>query len=167
MKLQTYILFIALLISSALHAHPLKMCVGKLDYNTELQQSQLSLSFFIDDFSAHLSELYQLPVTEENITEREPLEIIADYVSKRFALYLGRDVLKMQLTDAFIAEENVLKVSFTIAGLNPSEISEIKIFNSLLFDAFPTQINVLNIEFSDSQTIQFTHSSPTQIINIE
>lgn len=162
------LLFFVLLFSvSIASSHPLKMTTGRMYYDKEKQTCMLSINFYVDDFSAWLTDIYYVPITEENITDSVYNPLLQDYLKKNVFIFSADSEAILHLDEAILIEENVLQISLTVDKFQFSENTEIKVVNTLLFNAFDNQMNILHIElYEKKEVVQFTAISPSYTFSL-
>lgn len=165
------VLIISLLFTiTVINAHPIKMTTGRLYFDEEKQRCELLINFFIDDFTAHLSEIYHAEVTQSNIKDPENRLMLLDYIGKNISIFDGYQQKKLSIDHVELIVENVLQVCIIVQDFNKDSSQEMKIVNSLLFDAYDNQTNILRIELGEkqkSQMIRFTPASAAYIFTME
>ena len=149
-------------------AHPIKMTTSKLSFDKRTGQLTLLVNFFIDDFGAHLQKIYhQRSLKLESAGEQEKSMINA-YVAKKLLLKINRVPMVLKLNAVKKLEENVLQATFIIPAVSGGNMRQLEITNTVLFDAFEEQVNVLHIDLPTKQAtvLQFTPSDSYKAISL-
>lgn len=167
MRKLCFVLFMFFTVAGTLIAHPIKLTNSRLYYNHETERYELLINFFLDDLSAHLTTIYHKPVTAENITDNEQMLLVEEYIVQRFVMYSGNKQLPITIQSLTILEENILQV----IAICPEMIRKIdlKIENTLLFDAFDNQSNILHMELfrnAKKQMARFSHDVPMVVFQL-
>lgn len=143
MRLRFLLIFISL--GTLTFAHPIKLTTGKLTLHTSESVGNLVLNFFIDDFEAEMRKMYpQPPFNFEQPTGEMTLSI-QDYIRKNVKIWVDDQVAALTVKGIQKIEENVCQVQLKVQFKNTLEMKVIKVHNSLLFDAFEKQSNMLHL----------------------
>jgi hypothetical protein len=126
--------------------HPVYLSVTEIHYKPEKQSIEIAIKVFSDDFSEALSRLHKRDI--EIGTDREPSDatkLIRDYIGAHFSIraddkiltcnYIGREVERID----FFA----MWIYFEVRGV--SSINKLYVENSILFDYFSTQNNIITL----------------------
>lgn len=126
--------------------HAVYLSVSEIHYKPEKQSIEIAIKVFSDDFSEALSRKHKRDI--EIGTDREPSDatkLIRDYVGEHFLLradnktltydYVGREVERVD----FFA----MWIYFEVRAVSPME--KLYIENSILFDYFPSQNNIITL----------------------
>ena len=154
-----------LLMSWAASLHPVHVSVSEVHYNRQTQSLEIMHKVFIDDFENALEKYYNGNLglgTEKEASEADAL--IEAYLQKHFAIwvdgkplapgYLGREA---DLEAVWIYQE--------ITGVDKAEA--FKITNTLLFDLFDDQRNILHLEYLEKKvSFLFRHGQGTDDVQL-
>ncbi|MBS2100337.1 DUF6702 family protein [Carboxylicivirga linearis] len=164
------LLFTLCLISSfAIKAHPIKITTGKLVVDSDSKSCELTLNFFADDFESTLQkEFPQLPFNYNDPSD-EMKSTIDNYVVSQVSVSIDEVVVVFTLKTIALIEDNVCQVTFTgnLAAIDQFETLTIK--NTLLFDAFDKQSNILHLYFNGDKVeiLQFYPTIPVRKQSLE
>lgn len=142
-------------------AHPIKLSTAKLDLTTPTPT--LTINLFWDDFEAHLLKIYRQQL---NVEQPDSLtkKVFYDYLTKRIVITQNGTTLTLYLQSIQVNTENTVSVVFIIPNYNTLIKSEI--INTVLFDAFTNQSNVLHVisEKNNRNVYQFNKDKRSEII---
>lgn len=166
--MKRFLLFLIVVFSFAFaEAHPLKMTTGRIYYDNEQQKCFLVINFFTDDLTQHLTEIYHFPITENNITEESNRELFLDYFKKKFSIYDGSKEISYTPEYVKHADDNVLQVKFILNHLNIKSKEDIKVVNTLMFDAFDNQSNIIHFELKpQKEIVLFSTTKPFHVFHL-
>jgi len=143
------LLFTFYLISNiVIIAHPIKMTTGKLVVDSNAKSCELILNFFADDFESTLQkEFPQLPFNYEDPSD-EMKSTIDNYVVRQVSVSINEVVIAFTIKSIALIEDNVCQVTF-IGDVTPVDVfNTITIKNTLFFDAFDKQSNILHLQLN-------------------
>lgn len=135
----------------------------------ELQQSDLStvsIKIFSDDLKAAIQNFSGKSSSESNATFiNHNKEAVASYINKYFNLRLNNKNIALEYKDHTLeGDAYFLNFSFRVETL-PSPLS---IKAEYLMELFPTQQNVVKINFENEQRfLKFDSSTDTQSVNFD
>lgn len=133
-------------LESHIFAHPIKLTTGKLVLHSNSLTGSLVLNFFIDDFEAEMRKMYpQPPFSFKQPTEEMSLSI-QDYLRKNVKVWVDGQEGELAVEKLQKIEDNVCQVQANIQFKNALEMKLIKVNNSLLFDSFEKQSNMLHLK---------------------
>ncbi|UKM65165.1 hypothetical protein GSB9_01727 [Flavobacteriaceae bacterium GSB9] len=166
--MKRFILFSILVFSFAFaEAHPIKMTTGRIFYDNDQQKSFLLINFFTDDLAKHLAELYHTPINEDNITEQSNREMFMDYFRKKFSIYEGAKEVSCKTVYMKHSDDNVLQVKFILNNFNIKSKEDIKVINTLMFDAFDNQSNIIHFELKpQKEIVLFSVTKPFHVFHL-
>jgi hypothetical protein len=148
-------IFIAFLIK----AHPIKLSTSKLDFAS----NTLTINLFQDDFEAHLIKTYRQQLnfkTPDNITKK----VLSDYIGKNFKISQNNKAISLQIQSISIIQENTVQITFKLSSLLAT--SKTLITNTILFDAFDTQSNVLHVVSKSATRTSFQFDKNKKTISL-
>ena len=149
MRIKVIIFAIALLVSSAFTwNHPLKMSFSNLTIHSD-GIIEIETRIFLDDLTAHLQEKYSLQQADFSTATSNGSQALERYLAHN--LYFKQDGEKFSLwINALSFSKNEMALAVKLSTKQPLNTSkETTIVNTLLCDAFPTQVNFLR--FSGKQ----------------
>lgn len=166
--MKRFLLFSILLFSFAFaKAHPIKMTTGRIYYDNDQQKCFLLINFFTDDLTKHLSEIYHYPINKDNVTEQSNRALFMDYFKKQFSIYKGTNEISYSLQYINHADDNVLQVKFILNNFNIKSKEGIKVVNTLMFDAFDNQSNIIHFELKpQKEIILFSITKPFHVFHL-
>ncbi|MEL1243571.1 DUF6702 family protein [Flavobacterium sp. DGU11] len=156
-----YILLALLAIMlSAAAAHKYYVAVFLIEFSPKKKVLQMTSRVFIDDLEAaftkkynrkfYLGEKRELPETEEYLTKyfTENVKIKVNGKSKAIK-YMGKEI-----------ENDILICYYTIPA--DSKIKSVEVSNTILFDAYPEQQNIINTKInSNKKSLLLTNDEPS------
>lgn len=140
-----YILQLSMSIIISIVAHDFHVSVTNAEYKEERKELQISMKVFIDDLEDALTELHNEHFTLEDAglnTQNDSL--VFSYVREKFQLISDGNLLELD----YVGHETELDICFIymeIAGFNVE--NELSVGNSLFFDRFEDQSNIVNIRY--------------------
>lgn len=125
-------------------AHEYYISVTNIEYAENQQSLQVISQIFIDDFEKLLRERYDETITLDSDKEPEVLETyMAKYLEDKLKITVNGTSLKFN----FIGKEYKDDIAYCyieIGGV--SNISSIEVTNSILFDVFSEQQNIVRLK---------------------
>lgn len=166
--MKRFLLFSIIVFSFAFtKAHPVKMTTGRIYYDNDQHKCFLLINFFTDDLTKHLTKIYHSPINEDNITEQSNREIFIDYFKKKISIYEGSKEISYKPEYIKHSDDNVLQVKFILNNFNIKSKEEIKVVNTLMFDAFDNQSNIIHFELkSQKEIILFSITKPFHVFHL-
>lgn len=162
-------LVLVILFSAKSIAHPIKMSTGKVSYNKEQRNIEVTLNFFIDDFLQHLKVIYHSQDLDFKEMSKDALSIVEDYIRNKLKISVNFKPYELKILTTNIIEENVFQVILILDNFNPQYIKTIEISNELLIDAFKDQSNIIHIQMdkdSESQPYRFMRGNTYKVFKI-
>jgi hypothetical protein len=150
------------------YAHPIKISNGKIALDKNTERLEISLNFFMDDFSHHLEQLYHIQTAFNKNADGETQNIAMDYIARHFKVYLNDTLVVLQWKNATVIEDNVIQVQLFADVSGQNSPGTLKILNTLLFDAFDDQSNILQIDQpggEKSVALRFIPRDPVKTVN--
>lgn len=143
------------------------MTTGRIYYDNNQQKCFLLINFFTDDLTKHLTEIYHSPINKDNITELSNKETFMDYFKKKLSIYDGLKEILYELEYFKHTDDNVLQVKFILNNFNIESKEEIKVVNTLMFDAFDNQSNIIHFELKpQKEIILFSITKPFHVFHL-
>ena len=122
-------------------AHPIKMTSAQLNFNDN--KAHFLINFFEDDFEAHLQKTYRTNIDFDQI-EKELKTIVQDYINKHLTLVVNGEIIVLHHIKVEKKANNIIHVTLTSDVLKATPHT-ILVTNTLLFEAFENQSNILHI----------------------
>lgn len=155
-----------LLLYNGVIAHPLKLSMTKI----MLAKNEGSTKIFADDLGICLEKsLKRIEKFESNQISKETEVQIIKFFASNFTIFINGvekevKVLKIHVNEEESLDTKMIEISYTILDMpKQNKIKEIKIMNTLLFNAIPEQKNVLSIssEIYETKQMLFENSKST------
>ncbi|MBZ5856544.1 DUF6702 family protein [Flavihumibacter profundi] len=123
--------------------HPFFVGVTEIQHNSKDHTLEISVKLFADDFEKALAKINNVPVdlTQPKDSVRTN-QFVASYLQKHLLLKLNGKPVQM----VFIGFEKEREAAWCFLQVNnvPS-VQKIEIDNTLLYDAFDQQINLMHV----------------------
>jgi len=152
-----------------LGSHPLHMSFTNIEYNDSIQEWEVSVKLFKDDFADEMKRLYSVDIDiEVGIVDSVQQKSCHSFISDYFDLRINDDVIGV---DSWKYQGS--KLNFEAIWLNYSfpyneEPRDIEVKNTLMFSLFRDQKNLLIFTFNDFQKAwQFRHNKPQIHFKVE
>ncbi|MEM1003082.1 MAG: DUF6702 family protein [Bacteroidota bacterium] len=146
MKLRVIIVAILMLSATAVTSeHPLKMSFSKLSVRSD-GNVKLQTRIFLDDLTDHIQKLYGLQFADFSMMNSNGTQSLQEYLKNHF--YFEQEGKKVYLfINSVSFSTNKLALVLNLNTSEPLETSkETFIYNTLLCDAFPQQVNDVNFK---------------------
>ena len=143
------ILFLGMLLFClvAVWAHPYYVSITEINFNEKQQSLEISIKIFIDDFERMLETHGKktLRIGEKN--ERKTAnEVIEKYLRNHFKI----EVKEQEIPFQFLGKEvEGAELYVFLEAENIPETQEITIKNTLLFETFDDQTNIINVTYTN------------------
>lgn len=132
--------------------HPLHISLTNIEYNKKLNTFDVTFKLFADDFENIIFKKYDVSLNLGKTDEREDL---MDYVERYIRLHFqmtfnGEDnkALKMKYLRREMSE-NAIWFYFSVKA--ERQLSSVRIVNSLMYDLFEDQKNLVIFTYGDIQ----------------
>lgn len=150
MKRAAYILSLSLVcmaFAPRAAAHKYHTSVTRLEYNAEERSAEITIQTFTDDLEEILGKRAgkSIRLGAGKDTER----LVFDYLRSVFELKKHDGSSELQWVGMEVTGKTVLL--YVLAKL-PEGISRISVRNTLLFDLFADQVNIVNVLYSGKKT---------------
>lgn len=133
------------------YAHPLHTTLGELRYSPSTGAVQLTLRVFADDFSAVIWKVRQARLA----AGRSEIGSTAEYLGRHLELR-GPDRRRVALRPVGMRRQGLV-FWITLRGSAPAGISGGSLRNTLMFDRFDDQVNIVQVKPGAApQTLLFT-----------
>lgn len=135
---KTSLLLLLIILTLHPYCHPIKVSTASLEIKGAIT---IKLNVFWDDFNDHIMSNYR---TQLNVKEVNPATsaILNDYIKKQLIIFQDGNKYFFKVTQyALLEEENILQIQGVVEGVDTSR--SFRITDTLLFDAFDNQSNIL------------------------
>lgn len=123
--------------------HPFYVTVTEINHNANEKLVEISCKIFTDDLEKELTLFTHRDINlskTENKTQNE--KTIADYVQKHLQIAIDGDPVIMQ----YVGSENESEATWIYFQIsNISSLKKIDINNSLLYESFQSEINLIHV----------------------
>lgn len=129
--------------------HPFYLGICYFKYNTAGKTIETSVKLFVNDFEESLRKTYQQKVDLINgKNEKEINSLIQDYLKKHLQLKVNNQLLDPVYLGYEIEKETVWMY---LEYKQSSQIKQVEINNTLLYDFFSSQSHIIRLEFNNSE----------------
>ncbi|HJY21511.1 MAG TPA: DUF6702 family protein [Hanamia sp.] len=126
-----------------LHQHPFYVSVTEIEENTKENLLEVSCRIFTDDFEKTLRMHYTNHIDLLNPTDKVQMnKLINDYVSKHLSIAIDGKLHPLQFV-GYEKNEEAVECYFQINNISVKK--NISVFNNLLFEYKPEQINIVHV----------------------
>ena len=142
------LLFMAILMSSTVFGHKFYVSIADLKYDEEQNRIEGSLKMTAHDFEDLLSNKFEREIDLEEVADTSKVgRYVQTYLAKHFEVYSGgkRAIPNYLGKEITLRQELFFYFTFTQV-VNPKEI---KVVNTLLFEMFPKQQNIVHYRFKE------------------
>ena len=159
-----FLVLVLILSGAAAVAHPLKMATGRTDFDRTQHRCTVQLHFFADDFEAAVRMLYPQPAFDYVAPSERTARSVEEYICQRLRIGTASAGLHLSLLRIERADDNLCRVLLTASYRAGQEAEAWHVTNTLLFEAYRKQANVLYVFVGGVQRsiLQFYPSSPTK-----
>lgn len=124
-------------------AHPFHVSATEMEYNERDKRVEVSTKIFTDDFEAVLQKLYKTKVDFNNATLKNQNDnLVKKYILTHLSIRSGNNILSLHLYGWEVEREAVFV--YTIADAPQINIKSISVENTVLYDAFTDQVNIVH-----------------------
>jgi len=135
--------FLPFALAFATAKHPLYICVTQINHNAKDKTLEISCKMFTNDFESVLEKLTHSKVDLSDPAGKKSADkLIADYISRHLQLKVdGRPVVLQ-----YAGNEKEADGTWSYFQVNNvPAVKRIDIVNSLLYDGFDQQINIMHV----------------------
>ena len=126
-----------------LHKHPFYVSVTQIEENTKENLMEVSCRIFTDDFEKTLRMHYTNHIDLLSPTDKVQMnKLINDYVSKHLSIAIDGKLHPLQFV-GYEKNEEAVECYFQINNISVKK--NISVFNNLLFEYKPEQINIVHV----------------------
>lgn len=123
--------------------HPFFVGVTEIQHNSKDQTLEISVKLFADDFEKALSKSNQ--VTVDLVNAKDPAKankMVAAYLQQHLVLKVNGKPVQFD----FVGYEKEREAVWSFVQVNNiATVSKLEINNSLLYDAYEQQINIMHV----------------------
>ncbi len=164
MKLIKVAVFSALFLLMTSFSHKYYVSVTQIDYIEEKQSLQIITRIDVDDLELTLQERYDQSIDLTSLDEKESVDT---YIERYLRTKLQIKVNTKTVSYVFVGKEydnDQLVCYLEVSNIN--HINTIEVTNTLLFDKFEDQKNVLKVSmYSKRFNLVCTRSDDTEYLN--
>lgn len=141
MSIAGYVLLLILQVGR----HDFHVSVTTADYKESSQSLQITMKVFLEDLEDALNEEFEPGIVLRNAgLDLKTDRIVADYIRAKFSLMSGDE----QLNLAYVGHELEVDICFIYLEISNFKVeNELFVGNSLFFDRFDDQSNIVNIRY--------------------
>jgi hypothetical protein len=134
--------------TAALDLHPFYVSVTEINHNATDKNLEISCKIFTDDFEATLTKNFNTRVDLFNPRDKQQVDrFISDYVGKHLVIKLDGKPVHLEFV-GFERESEAVWSYFQVKTPAPKKV---EITNTLLYDSFNEQINLMHITVNGSR----------------
>jgi hypothetical protein len=167
--LKLSLIFIGLSFLSLKSAHPLKATSTRLSYNNQTKTVTIEVEVFRDDFQNALNKEYNSRYDLFRFyNQKEPLDIINKFFNKYVSIHLNKKAIVLNCTSAENSDDkNSFVFKMEISKIDLVGKQKLNITNTLLFNHFPNQNNVVIVSIPNrlQKIIQFNKDHFSEILD--
>lgn len=128
-------------------AHDFHVSVTNAEYKDDSRKLQISLKVFIEDLEDALSDTHQRKIKIENAGIDPTVDqLVYSYLQEKFTLANDADTLELQ----YVGHEIEVDICFIYMEIADFPVDkELFVGNSLFFDRFEDQSNIINIRYQE------------------
>lgn len=123
--------------------HPFYVGVTEVQHNEKEKTLEISVKLFIDDFEAALNKQYRTTIDLSQPKDAVKMnEQVAGYLQQHLQLKINGQAVKTE----FLGYEKEREAAWCYIQVNNiSSVKKLEITNSLLYDVFDKQINLIHV----------------------
>ncbi|WP_314514847.1 DUF6702 family protein [Xanthocytophaga agilis] len=161
--LLTFVLVFSIFILSSFRKHEFHSSLAEIHYNPATKSLEVSLRVFSDDLETALSKENKRTLKVEDNATIDPF--IKQYLSRHFVL---ADTKNAKKSINWVGKEITVDVTWLYFEIPVTEeLNGLKINNTLLFESFDDQVNIVNVIYkSQKKTYLFKSDQTTQTIEL-
>lgn len=125
------------------NVHPYHVSATELEYDPRSKRVEISTKIFTDDFEQVLNKLYRQKTDLADPKQKAQMTILVNrYITSHLVLKNNNKVLPLKLYGWEIDHEAVYV--YTIAEAPAFNVKSITVENSVLYDLFDDQVNIIH-----------------------
>ena len=141
-------------------AHKYHTSVTRLEYNAEEHTAEITIQMFVEDLENILGKRARKPVRLDGGKDAE--RIVFNYLQGAFELQSRAGKFDLQWVGMEMKGEMLWIYAMTKM---PEGLSKVSVRNSLLFDLYDDQVNIVNVLSGEKKTgLVFKHGDSIQAI---
>jgi len=149
----------------AFSPHPLHLTVAEAHWKKETKSLEISVKLFYDDFENALEEKNKNPVYLCPDSLNNQRDYIESYFRNEFQLTINEKIAGFEIV-GYECESELVYVYLEYRNI--SKIKSIEINNTLLFESFLDQTNLMHLHINDiSKTLLTQPSSPSAEVEFQ
>jgi hypothetical protein len=123
--------------------HPFYMSTTEINHNSAEKTLEISCKLFIEDFEKALAAVYKMPVDLSNPKDKKQVDQwVFNYLQKHIQLKVDGKPVVLQ----FVGYEKEKEAAWCYVQVNNvPTVKKIEIVDTLLYEQFESQINVLHV----------------------
>lgn len=132
-----------LALSSFVSKHKYYLSLTEVHVNTEKHTLDVSSKLFIDDLEFELGKIANKKIDLSTSTKNKEVEVLLfNYLNKNFKVNVGGDLQKMEYV-GYEVENDAVWCYMEVTNFKGA--GTVSILNSLLYQSFPEQSNLINV----------------------
>ncbi|RZL46076.1 MAG: hypothetical protein EOP00_16115 [Pedobacter sp.] len=124
--------------------HPLHVSTTEIEFNTKEKSLEISCRIFTDDFETVLAKQFK---TKTDLTKPSMQKAMDELIKKYISAHLKLNINGKNATATYVGFEidhEATNVYLEIANIN--SLQKINLNNSILYDLFDDQMNILHVQ---------------------
>ncbi len=161
-----YYLILILFTCSRIYFHPVHVSITNIDINTELNLSEISCQFFIDDFERiiQINEGCELIFEQNQELSRESIDAINNYIFSVFEIKINnKEIIKLDFQHN--RQDEALIWLYYKGEIPVTDIKNITLVNELMLDLYEDQTNLVILSL-DGEEKGYTFNYRKKTINV-
>lgn len=124
--------------------HPLHVSTTEISFNGKEKSLEISCRLFTDDFEDALAKVYKV---KTDLNKPAMHQAMDELIKKYLATHLQYNVNGKTMEATYIGFENDIEVTNVYLEItNVSSLQKLSLSNSILFEMFDDQMNILHVE---------------------
>lgn len=129
--------------------HPLHVSTTEISFNEKEKSLEISCKVFTDDFEAALAKLYKI---KTDLNKPAMHKAMDELIKKYLNTHLQYMVNGRSMTANYIGFENDIEATNIYLEIdNISTLQKLSLNNSILFEMFDDQMNILHVEKANTR----------------
>lgn len=145
--------------------HPVHISVTNIEFNENKKYFEISIRLFTDDFQASLSHYSNQTIILQN-SKKYPQKIINNYIVENLKLKINGTWINKDKYILQKIEQKDITIWLHYKIPFKEQINEISIQNTMIFNLYQDQKNMLIFSKNNQTTYNFYIITPTQKINL-
>lgn len=140
--------------------HDFHVSITNAELNPQTNSLQVSMKLFTEDLEAALADDYSLKPNLSEPDEHPKVDsLIYELITKNFDIGNALQELDFE----YIGKEHEQDITFVyLEALDMAPVNELRVRNTIFFDRFDDQSNIVNIEVRDEVKSAFLENSKPQ-----